>query len=197
MKARLLTKLLNNTGYNTNNKEEYIAFGSPLCHDLISVNKKTLKIKYALDTWNEGRKSLERVGGRVGGSKVELLFIWDKLQELINSEQILDIINGDDVIENPLPVYTVENGKLIETFTDAYGYPNKTISGELMYDNCYFNNRLDAIKYGIDGCESDYKDFSRRKDELEKDLQKINDHLEKEKSDALYLKALYIDELKK
>jgi hypothetical protein len=54
MKARLLKKILNNTGYIINNKRDYIAVGSPLCHDLISVDKKTLKLKYALDTWGEG-----------------------------------------------------------------------------------------------------------------------------------------------
>ena len=53
MKARLLKKLLNDTGYAVSNHDEYIAVGSPLCHDLISVNKQTLNLKYALDTWRD------------------------------------------------------------------------------------------------------------------------------------------------
>jgi hypothetical protein len=58
MKARLLTKLLNDTKYNVNNNRDYIAVGSPMCHNLISVNKKTLKLEYALDTFHEGRKAI-------------------------------------------------------------------------------------------------------------------------------------------
>ena len=73
MKARLLTKLLNNTGYRVNNNKDYIAVGSPLCHDLISVNKQTLKVKYALDTFREGRKCFEETSTQ--SEKTELLFI--------------------------------------------------------------------------------------------------------------------------
>ena len=143
MKARLLTKILNNTKYTVNNNQDYIAIGSPLCHDLISVNKKFLKIRYALDTWNEGRLSVKH-------ANEELLFIWDKLQELIDNGQIKDIIDGVDIIENPLPVYTVKKGELIESFTDKYGWPNTTINGEIMYNNVWFKTKQEAIKYGIE-----------------------------------------------
>lgn len=143
MKARLLKKLLNDTGYSVSNHEDYIAVGSPLCHDLISVSKSTFKLKYALDTWRNGRESLKK------DHQKELLFIWDKLRELINNGEIQDIMNGQDTVENPLPVFTCDRGKLISTFTDKYGWPNTTINGDLMYDNTYFDNKKAAIKYGI------------------------------------------------
>lgn len=147
MKSRLLKQILNNTGYNVHNKPDMICIGSPLCSDLISVDKKTLNVKYALDTWREGRKSLDGKSNSKGEN--ELLFIWDKLHELIENGDINDIINGDDILENPLPIYTVKDGKLIETYTDAYSYPNVTISGELMYENEYFKTKEEAIKEGI------------------------------------------------
>jgi len=175
MKARLLKKILNNTEYTVNNNDEYIAVGSPMCHDLISVNKKTLKLKYALDTWNEGRKCLEN-------KPKDLLFIYDKLQELIDNGQIQDIINGQDEIENPLPVYTIDNGILIETFTDTYGYPNLTIDGFLMYDNEYFKSKKEAVEKGLAECEGWIEMLTERKSELEKEVQtkidRIN-HFEK------------------
>jgi len=140
MKARLLKKLLNNTGYTVNNNEDYIAVGSPMCHKLISVDKKTLRLKYALDTFNQGRKCLA-----TEHKPEELLFIWDKLQELIDNGQIHDIINGQDEIEKRLPVYTYNDNGVVETFTDKYGYPNTDIDGNLMYDNTYFKTRAKAI----------------------------------------------------
>lgn len=142
MKARLLRKILNDTKYIVNNNDDYIAVGSPLCHNLISVDKRALKLKYALDTWHEGRKALLN-------TRDELLFIWDKLQELIDNGQIVDIIVGHDEIENPLPVYTVKDGKLIKSFTDKYGWPNTTIDGEIMYENTWFKTEMEAINYGI------------------------------------------------
>ena len=174
MKARLLKKLLNNTKYSVSNDTDKICVGSPLCHDLISVDKKSLKIKYAIDTFNEGRKSVEDC------NHPELLFIWDKLQELIDSGEIHAIITEDDIIENPLPVFTCEDGKLISTFTDAYGWPNTTITGELMYDNTWFKTEQEAINYGIK--ENTYY------------IESIKEQI-KQKKKELYEKELLLDEL--
>lgn len=170
MKARLLKQILNNTGYNVHNKPDMICIGSPLCSDLISVDKKTLNVKYALDTWRKGRESLEEKSNSKGEN--ELLFIWDKLHELIENGEINDIINGDDILIIPLPIYTVKDGKLIETFTDAYGYPNVTISGELMYENEYFKTKLEAIKDGIKEYEYFEKHLKEQIIESEKEISK-------------------------
>lgn len=166
MKARLLKKILNNTGYIINNNDDYIAVGSPLCHDLISVNKKTLKLRYALDTWHEGRNSLR---------SEELLFIWDKLQELINNGEIKNIIEGQDEIENPLPVFTVRDGKVVKSFTDQYGWPNITIDGDEMYDNTWFKTELEAIKYGIQEYKAGMDIVQRTIDERRKELREFEE----------------------
>ncbi len=183
MKARLLTKLLNDTGYRVNNNESYIGVGSPLCHDLISVNKKTLKIKYALDTFHEGRRAL---------GNPELEFIWDKLHELVDNGQIRDIIDGDDVIENPITVYTVTDGKLIETYTDKFGYPNVTASGETMYENTHYTDKLDAIAYGIREHKAGIEIWDRRRKDLDEKLENANKHLQEEEEHVKYLEALYV-----
>ena len=44
MQSRKLRELLGNPGYTITNHKKYIAVGSQLCHDLISVDKETLKI---------------------------------------------------------------------------------------------------------------------------------------------------------
>lgn len=170
MKARLLKQILNNTSYNVHNKHDKICIGSALCSDLISVDKKNLNVKYALDTWREGRKSLEGKSNSKGEN--ELLFIWDKLHELIENGDIHDIINGDDILENPLPIYTVIDGKLIETYTDTYGYPNITISGELMYENEYFKTKEKAISEGIKEYEYFEKHLKEQITESEKEISK-------------------------
>lgn len=188
MKARLLKKLLNDTGYSISNNDEYIAVGSPMCHDLISVNKETLKIKYALDTFREGRKCLEGKSNSSGEN--ELLFIWDKLHELIENGQIQDIINGKDEIENPLPVFTVDGGKLVESVTDKYGWPNTDNNGIRMYENTHFPTAKQAIKYGISEYKAGEENTIRRIKELEDDLSKAKERLEKCRGYVSHLQSL-------
>jgi hypothetical protein len=188
MKARLLKKLLNNTGYSVSNHRDYIAVGSPLCHDLISVNKETLTVKYALDTFREGRKCLEGKSNSKGEN--ELLFIWDKLHELIENGQIQEIITGKDEIENPLPVFTVENGKLVESVTDEYGWPNTDDDGICMYDNTHFPTAKKAIEYGISEYKAGKENTLRRIEDLENDLSKVKERLSMYESYIAYLEAL-------
>ena len=184
MKARLLKRLLNNTGYIVNNERDYIAVGSPMCHDLISVNKKTLRLAYALDTFHKGRESLAREGQK------ELLFIWDKLQELIDNGEIVDIINGDDGIINLLPVYTYGEGVLIETFTDKYGYPNTDIAGNIMYENRYYKEKIKAIESGQSEYEAGVRLSKRRVEELEAQLKEANEMLKNEEKCVQKFKEL-------
>jgi hypothetical protein len=189
MKARKLRQLLNNTGYIISNNEKYIAVGSPLCHDLIRVDKETLKIKYAIDPFYEGRKCLEGKTNSKGEN--ELLFIWDKLQELIASGEIKDIINGKDVIENPLPVFTVDNGVLVESVTDKYGWPNTDDNGVCMYENTHFKTKKQAIEYGISEYEAGASNISHRIEDIESDLAKAKERLDTYNKRVVYLKELF------
>lgn len=145
MKARKLKEILNNTRYTVAFYGDYVGIGSPLCHDLIKLEVETNKITYALDAFHKGRSAI--------GSP-ELEFIWDKLHEMVDNGGITEIVNGNDIIENPLPVYTVRHGALICTVTDAYGWPNVTVEGYMMHDNTYFKTAPEAIEYGIDEFEA-------------------------------------------
>lgn len=186
MKSRKLKKILNDTRYIVNNQKDYIAVGSPLCHNLISVDKKTLKIKYVLDTWNTGRQSV--------GHHEELGFIWDTLQELINNGEIHDIINGNDEIDNPLPVYTIEGGKLIETWTDEYGWPNTTIDGTIMYENTHFKTRKEAIEDGIRDYKNRYEYKREYFEELKEKIKKTEEDYSSIEQTINYLNTLLENE---
>ena len=182
MKARKLKQILNDTGYAISNHEDYIAVGSPLCHDLISVDKKTFNIKYALDTFHKGREAIR---------SAELEFIWDKLHELVETGEIHDIINGKDIIENPLPVFTVNNGLLIESVTDKYGWPNTDDNGICMYDNTHFPTKKEAIEYGIKEYTAGAENVKERIQEIEKDLSKAKQRLETYTQRVEYLQGLF------
>lgn len=183
MKTRKLKAILNNTGYAISNQGNKLCVGSPMCSDLINIDVNNLKVSYALDTFREGRKALER-------SNSELLFIWDKLHEIIDSREILDVINGDDEIENPLPVFTVREGDLIESVTDKYGWPNTDHRGFCMYDNSHFPTKEQAIKYGINENEMGVKWLKENVIEKEEELQKLKDRISQYEAALNRLKSM-------
>lgn len=173
MKARVLKQILENTGYCVAEYETYIGIGSSLCHNLFSIDKQTFEIKYALDTFNKGRQSLE------GRNFDHGLFIWDKLHELVAGGEIKTILEGDDILENPLPVFTVEKGELIATFTDAYGWPNVTISGQVMHDFDYFKTAKEALDWGVKECEANIKWRDERVVQIKEETErKVNELLD-------------------
>ena len=132
MKARLLKSLLQTTRI-VANYPEYVAIGSGLVHNVISVDKKTFRLKSNFTVYDDP----------------ELQDIWNKLSDLIISGQMQEIIEGRDVIENPLPVFTVVYGELVESVTDKYGWPNTDDNGVLMFNNTHFPTKDQAIRYGI------------------------------------------------
>lgn len=183
MKARVLSQLLGNPGYIVADYDEYFAVGSPLCHDLIKVMKGTFKMTHALSI-NYSDHRPELINNPV------LLAIWDKLKELIESGEINYILEGNDVIENPLPVYTVEGGVLICTTTDAYGWPNTTVEGKLMHDNDYFKTARAALKYGIRQEKAYIKILRERVAEIKKDLSEKKAKLTRRKANLKALQSL-------
>jgi hypothetical protein len=168
MQSRKLRKILNDTKYSIHEIEDSICIGSPLCSQLITVDKKTLKIKYALDTFNTGRESI---------NSEELMFIWDKLIELIKNGEIKNIISLNDSTVNMFPVYSHENGEIIEKFTDIFGWPNSTHDGELMYENIHFKTKEEAIKKGIEELKIEIKYISENICEQEKELEEKKEKL--------------------
>jgi hypothetical protein len=168
MKARILKALLNNTDYIVHHVDGHVCVGSPMCHDLISLDKETLKLKYALDTFKTGRKSLSSKG---------LEFIWDRLEELIKTGQINDIIQGDDTVENPLQVFCFQNGKISESLTDAYGWPNTTLDGQLMYENSWFKTRIEALTHAAEELKSEIKWCQKSIEEMRAELTKREQRL--------------------
>ena len=164
MQAKKLKNLLNNPGYNIHFRDGKVCVGSSLCSDLITVDAKSYQIKYALDTFREGRKSIRSEA---------LEFIWDKLLELIESGELKNIIENDDPIEGMFPVYSHHEGKIIKRYVDDYGWPNVAHDGTLIYDNTFFCTESEAIEYGIKDLGYCIKSCNEHIAEQEEKIQQI------------------------
>lgn len=170
MKSRELRKLLKDTTYTVHFEENKVCIGSPYVSHLLTVDTKTLSVKYALDTFRKGRDSL--------GSK-NLTFIWDKLHELIQTGDLQRIITENDSTVGMFPVYSVREGCLIESFTDEFGWPHSTHDGTLMYNNTFFKTKSEAIKDGIKEECSNIKRINEHIEQLRLDLIKKDENLKK------------------
>ena len=188
MKARVLLKRLNtnilrNTKCIVNEEGNYIYIHFELIQDSIRLNKKTHKLQYRLSKWDLWTKSLE----------IDLNSELNILQELIDNEKIKDIIEGVDIIENSLPVYSIINAKIVESVTDDYNIPNVTIEGKIMHDHTHFPTPKQAIEYNIEEKKASISLLTQRVNDEEKKLEKVtqlekNIELKIKKMDSLIKK---------
>lgn len=181
MKAQYLKELLK-CNYTVADHGEYIGVGSSMCHDLIKLDKATMKVSYALDTWHRGKECLKDKDDTV------LLDIWNKLEELVESGEIKAILEENDIIENPLEVYYEQAGEVIKTYCSEYGWPNTTIEGRLMYENDHFKNPIDAAKDGLRDAELGITGYKKLISDKLEELNKFSDRVEFEKERYVKLK---------
>lgn len=149
MQAKKLKQILNTT-YTIQETFDKICISSYYVTDLIAVDKKTLKLTYALDTFHEGRNALK---------SENLEKLWDKLEELIKDGSIKEIIEKNDSIEGMKKFYyfNSDTKDITESYTDEYGWPNVDYTGKLIYDNNCFETEKEAIDHGIEVLLSDLK----------------------------------------
>lgn len=137
MKVRALRALLE-TERLIANYGSYLGIGSAFIHDLIRIDVEPLKLSY----------SQARTDRQVPDDP-ELLLIWDILDQLVRSREILPYLLEDDVVTPSLPVFWADKGIIRESATEFVAWPNVTREGYLLYDNTHFSTREQAIRRGI------------------------------------------------
>jgi len=70
-----------------------------------------------------------------------------ELREAERTGELKKLIDLPDTFENLKPIYTCEKGRVIKKFCEQYEYPNVCTDGDLIYENTFFINRKDAVKY--------------------------------------------------
>jgi len=180
MQAKKLKQLLN-TDYTVEYAKDSLCISSAYVTGLIKVNKNTLELSYALDTFHEGRKSLRN-------EKLEK--IWDKLDSMIKDGSIKEIINNNDSIDGMKKFYYFDWQKktVIESYTDKYGWPNVDYTGKMIYDNNCFKSKKAAVKYAIKQLLDDIECFNKNIQESLKNINKFTEdiHLTEEALKNLY-----------
>jgi len=139
-----------------------IGIGSNYCHNLISINKKTLEIQYALSHTSHEKPN-----------DPELLVIWNKLKELKQLGKLKEIINlNDDIPEaERINIFYVDGAKVFESYTDKD--MEITYEGIKLYDNTTFKTKVDAIDVALENGEAYMRAYYEKQAELEKELDEV------------------------
>ena len=107
----------------------------------------------------------------------------DKVEEIVLTGEFADIIHGNDEIDNPISVFCAENGKIIEEYTDEFGWPNTTHTGKVMYENTHFRMKREAIERGISESEAAIQNLNEAILGLEKEIKRKKRYLNKVKGE--------------
>ena len=170
MQVRAIKKLLNNTDYTVNNRDGVLCISSPMV-DVIKLDSKTLELSY----WSSD--------GKPNPKQTELTFIWNTLSQLKDTAEFKILLESDDVIENPIPVFSYDdNGNILESETDELYWPNTTKEGFLMCDNVWFDERSKAIEKAISETKIGIKWAKESIEELEAKLNEQRLILKEEES---------------
>ena len=163
-KMQKLKELLN-TGYivafyRGYKENDYIGIGSGYIHGIIRMDCVTLKVSYPGDENEDGLIF------------PELIAASKKLKALISSGDIRNIIDGNDDPEiNNIEVFYEENGDILSTFCEKPGWPNTTITGELMYENSHYPTGKAAAENSYDPDDKYFGRELERIDEMIKEFQ--------------------------
>lgn len=163
MQARKLKKILD-TGYIVQNCDGYAAIGSYYVHDIIKIDKQTLKIE---------------VDRHVPlNDKMENLIA--KIKELRENGELRTILNGKDEIAAPLPVFMYRGDKIFESKTDNYEWPNTDDNGYLLYENTTFKTREDCLAYAIRDLSYSFKSISEQLDQAKEEVARLQKRTERD-----------------
>jgi len=161
-------------------RDNAICIGSGYIHDciVVSFDGKITK-KYKNGIYNDGWSTNE-----------DLKRYQEKM--IIDEEngELKKLIDLKDEFEVLLPIFTVDDGVLIETFCEKYDYPNTTIEGDLIYENTFFKTREEAIEYGLRDCQGWIKMLEERKIELEEEIFKKDEKIKLMQKRLVDLKSL-------
>lgn len=125
-------------------KEGQIVIGSPYISKIIAITP-------------EGKA--EWCGYQPAGTNAKL----DRYYSELNADpaKVRKLIAAPDTFSASLPVFTYSGATIIEKKCEAYGWPNCTHDGDLMYKNMFFADKAKAIKAAVDNSKSGIELYGR------------------------------------
>jgi hypothetical protein len=103
-----------------------------------------------------------------------------RYREQINGDPALfrELMARPDVFAASIPVYTWNDGRIVEKACEEFGWPNVTHDGEIMYENRFFLDRKEAVAHAIRDARAAVEEYERIVAEKRDDLARCEAMLE-------------------
>ena len=108
-----------------------------------------------------------------------------------DSSVVRDLLASPDSFETDIPVYTWENGALVEKLCEEPGYPNVTHDGQLMHDNTYFLRPEDACAKARTNSAFYVEHWERQVERIQRELDGAFERLEKARAELRAVSDLH------
>lgn len=146
------------------NEGDVLKIGSGYVGDLITVHPDGRVVMNSI---------VSRDGGELDRIRIEMEADPDRLRGLLAKHDHFDV---------SLPVWTYEDGAILELHCEEYGWPNVTHDGRLMYENLFFDRRDQAVEAAIRNGEYAVEGWTDSVERAKKDLETTEAHLERVRS---------------
>lgn len=153
-------------------RSEGVLIGSPYVSDLVTINPET---------------------GVARESDIARDFIRKHYPSMAdaNPKDIASIIAEPDTFSTSTPIYTYEDGEIVEKQCEVPEWPNVTHDGRLIYENTFSTDKNTVIAWAKQNAESGIKWQKEAIEEKEKELIERRDRLVSRMADLAKLNADY------
>lgn len=155
---------------------EGICIGSPYIHNIMVIDGSG--------------KIAKRYDG--SGSNEELRRYQAEMDA--DPEKLRDLVLSPDSFALAFTVYTYEGGDVLEKRCEAYGWPNVTHDGAMMYENRFSRDKAKVVRWAKENAEAGIRLWKRRIEEIEEQISRCRSELAEDEANLAKLQADYPEE---
>lgn len=155
---------------------------------------KNIKDHYRIEHKVQIRDGLIAIGSSYVSDLIRVTFdgkvSWGNLGESRNEDlaryyaemtadlgKLKELIDAPDTFAASLPVFTYDDSQILEKQCEAYGWPNVTHDGLMMYDNTFSPDRDKVVAWAKNNMACAIKSYKRMVKEAQERLKQTQDWL--------------------
>jgi hypothetical protein len=137
--------------------------------------------------------TIDPLTGRVSENETFRNFLRRTYPAILDAapDEIVRLIAAPDTFSSSIPVYTYDDGEILEKKCEALGWPNTTHDGCMMYDNTFSADKAVVVGWAKRNAALATENTCRRIADLELEIERLKNTLAGYQADEAKLDAAY------
>lgn len=131
--------------------------------------------------------------GSLGESRNDDLARYAAEMTAAGPEKVRELLAATDTFHASIPIYTYDDGTILEKFCEVPEWPNLTHDGHVIYENTFSTDKAKVVARAKRNARLGVKNMRERVAETEQELAKQRARLAQEEADVVKLDADYPD----